>query len=509
MTINWIQIVMAITYMIVLICVGLYMSRRIKSSADYWIGGRAIGPVTTAISYCAAYYSTVAIVGGPPMYYLFGMGYSAFESFLNILLTGFIIFVLFAPKMRAISERVDAVSLSGLLAIRYRSNIVRLLCALVISIMMIPYAMSCVKGIADALTAIAGIPYKVGVLIVISVCFGYLITSGYWGAATVNLIQGLTITLAIIVTAIAILIKAGGITPIVSYMVEEHASTHNTMPGALSWGTLFSYAGVWAFIAFGQPQLTTSFMGLKDNRTLGAVIRVSTVWQIAYFIGTAIIGFGALYLYKGQTFVNIDLIAPSAAADFGGTLSAGIFLCGALAAGFSTVSALVLTSAAAVAKDIYEDYRFNATGKKVDPNNSVKLSRIVTGIVLFVIGAGSLYPLDFVWFLSTMSAGVTGAAFTAPLILGLYWKRATTQGCITAIIGGSILSIVWYFAGLSNIVHSFVPGTMLSFILMVVVSLMTKPAPKEHLDVFFEQGCSQDKINAAINSTSYINQPGL
>ena len=121
---------MALCYMMLLVCVGLYMSRKVKNSSDYWIGGREIGPISTAISYSAAYYSTAAIIGGPPLYYLYGLGYSAMESFLNILLTGFVIFVLFAPKMRAISERVDAVSLSGFMAVRYRSNKIRLICCI-------------------------------------------------------------------------------------------------------------------------------------------------------------------------------------------------------------------------------------------------------------------------------------------------------------------------------------------------------------------------------------------
>lgn len=499
MQISWIQIAMAICYMAMLVCVGLYMSRKVKNSSDYWIGGREIGPISTAISYSAAYYSTAAIIGGPPLYYLYGLGYSAVESFLNIFLTGFVIFVLFAPKMRAISERIDAVSLSGFLAVRYRSNKIRLLCASIIAVMMIPYAISCVKGIGDAMTSIMGIEYHVAVVIIVIVSFAYLVTSGYWGAATVDVIQGLTITLAVVVTAIAILFHTGGITPIVTYMIENHPK-HATLAGGLTWGTLFSYAGVWAFIAFGQPQLTTKFLALKDNRTVGAVMRISTVWQIVYWVGTAIIGMGALYLYKGKEFANIDLIAPSAAADFGGTVAAGIFLCGALAAGFSTVAALVLTSSASVAKDIYEDYRSIATGKTVDPQKSVKLSRFVTGIVLLVIGIGSLYPLDFVWALSTMSAGVMGAAFTAPLILGIYWKRSTTQGCLVAMIGGSILSIIWYFAGLSNIVHSFVPGTVLSLILMIVVSLMTPPMPEKHISVFFDANCDASDIADAIAS---------
>lgn len=504
MEFNWIQIGMAILYMVLLVCVGLYMSRKVKSSTDYWIGGRQIGPVATAISYSAAYYSTVAIIGGPPLYYMYGLGYSSLELFLNVLLTGFVIFVIFAPKIRAVSERINSVSLSGYLAVRFRSNKIRLLCSIIVAIMMIPYAISVVKGIGDAMTAISGIPYEWAVIIVTVVCFGYLTTSGYWGASTVDLIQGFTITVAVLVTAGAVLFKTGGITPIIEY-VAQNEPTKLTLTGGLSWGTIFSYAGVWAFIAFGQPQLITKFMGLRDGRTVSAVIRVSVYWQIIYWIATAIIGVGALYLYQSAEFTNIDLIAPSLAATFGGSIASGLFLCGALAAGFSTVAALVLTSSASIAKDIYEDYRSCENGTIVDPNKSIKLSRIVTGVVLLVVCLGSLRPLDFVWALATMSAGAVGAAFTAPIILGLYWKRATTEGCLAAIVGGSLLSIVWYFVGLSGVVHSFVPGTIFAFILMIIVSKMTKPLPQEHIDVFFEANCSKEKVTTAINSVNRAN----
>ena len=54
MKIGCLQIIMAVIYMGILIGVGLYMSRKVKSSDDFWIGGRQVGPVATALSYGAA-----------------------------------------------------------------------------------------------------------------------------------------------------------------------------------------------------------------------------------------------------------------------------------------------------------------------------------------------------------------------------------------------------------------------------------------------------------------------
>lgn len=497
MQIGWVQIVMAVIYMGILICVGLYMSRKVKSSDDFWIGGRQVGPVATALSYGAAYVSTVAIIGDPPMYYNYGLGYAAFEMMASVFFCCILIFVVFAPKMRALSERLNVVSLSGFLAIRYKSIHFRMLCGGLVSVMMIPYAISAMKGIADAMHAIVGIPYVMGVIIIAAVSFCYLVTAGYWGVSTTDIIQGITIAVSCLLVAVIVITKCGGVTAAVTYMGSV-SPTHIQPSSGLTFAQLFSWAGVWALIVFGQPQLVTKFMGLKDSRTVGTVMRVAVIWEVIFMVSIALIGAAAFKLFGGVPFDNVDAIVPTLVAEHTNKIVSGVFLCGILAAGLSTTVALVLTSSGAVTKDIYEDYYCVKNGWKQSSGKSVKISRIATGVILVVVVIGAIYPPDFIWSLSTMSAGIMGAAFTSPLILGLYWKRATKQGCMAGVIGGSAVSIIWYLAGLTNIVHSFVPGTAVSFLLMVVISLCTPQMEDAHLDVFFEPGCSKEKIQAAI-----------
>lgn len=490
---------MSVLYLLLIVGVGLYMSRRVKSSDDYWVGGREVGPFTTALSYCAAYVSTVAIIGNPPMYYRYGLGFAGFGTASVCFFVACVIFIVLAPKMRALSERLDAVSFPGFMAVRYSSNKLRLVCAVLIAVMMIPYSISAVKGIADALNVVAGVPYAAAVIVLTIVAIFYLVTSGYWGVATTDLIQGIVISVSLLAVAISVLCATGGLSPIVEYMKTDYPG-HLTANSGMSWPALFSYAGVWSFIAFGQPQLIAKFMGLKDARTMGVVIRTGIVWMAVFMISITVLGIGALYLFRGREFENIDMIAPSVVAGYTGPYISGLFLCGILAAGLSTIVALVLTASSAVAKDIFEDYRNAAKDGKNDSAASVRIGRISTGVILVVTAIGALYPPDFVWSLSTMAGGVMGAAFTAPLILGLYWKRATPQGAYAAVVSGAVVSIAWYLAGFTYIVHSFVPGIVVSFVLMYVVSLMTAPMPADHVDVFFEAGCGQEKINEAIAS---------
>ena len=419
MKIGWLQIIMAVIYMGILIGVGLYMSRKVKSSDDFWIGGRQVGPVATALSYGAAYVSTVAIIGDPPMYYNYGLGYAAFEIMISVFFCCILIFIVFAPKMRALSERLNVVSLSGFLAIRYKSNQFRLLCGTLVSVMMVPYAISAMKGIADAMHAIVGIPYAMGVVVIAVVSFCYLVTAGYWGVSTTDIIQGITIAVSCLLVAVIVITKSGGVTAAVTYMGSVSPS-HIQPSSGLTFAQLFSWAGVWALIAFGQPQLVTKFMGLRDSRTVGTVIRVAVVWEIIFMVSIAMIGAAAFKLFRAVPFDNVDAIVPTLVAEHTNAVVSGIFLCGILAAGLSTTVALVLTSSGAVTKDIYEDYYCARSNAKQDSGKSVRISRIATGIILVVVVIGSIYPPDFIWSLGRCQPCLQ-ALWEPPLRLRWFW----------------------------------------------------------------------------------------
>ena len=207
--------------------------------------------------------------------------------------------------------------------------------------------------------------------------------------------------------------------------------SHIQPSSGLTFAQLFSWAGVWALIAFGQPQLVTKFMGLRDSRTVGTVIRVAVVWEIIFMVSIAMIGAAAFKLFGAVPFDNVDAIVPTLVAEHTNAVVSGIFLCGILAAGLSTTVALVLTSSGAVTKDIYEDYYCARSNAKQDSGKSVRISRFATGIILVVVVIGSIYPPDFIWSLSTMSAGV----WEPPLRLRWFWA-STEKGNKTGMHGG-------------------------------------------------------------------------
>lgn len=483
----WFNIGATVLYMLVLVAMGLVMNKKIKNSDDYWVGGRQIGPVVTALSYCAAYYSTVMVIGGPSMIYRNGMAYMMPNMLGATFTTGIVIFIALALKMRVVSERSNSVSLPGFLSVRYESRTIGLIAAALIALLMIPYGVSVLKGIADGFEVLGGIPYKTGVIIITVVSVLYLVSSGYWGVAWTDVVQGILISLGMVILAVYVVVRCGGITEMFTTLTEQYPVKMASPPGVYNniWHCL-SVCWVWQLIAFGQPQLTTKFMGLKDPGTIKTIVRVSVPWIAIFLMCSGLIGLGGLYLY-GDGVANPDRLSPMLAFESGSWLMQALFLIAAVAAGLSTLVALVLTSSAAVTKDIYEDYYIAGKGRKVDGKKSINISRVVTIIVLLVMMYLALEPWDFVWEMSTLAAGTMGAAFTAPIMLGLYWKKATKKGAVAAVVVGALVDIIWYVAGLSDIVHPFLPGMVASFVVMIVVSLFTQPASENVISMFFDK----------------------
>lgn len=485
--ISWVMIAVISIYMLVLIAIGLYMNRKVKNTDDYWVGGRSIGPVVTAMSYCAAYYSTVAVIGGPATVYQYGVAYMMPNLLGATFTTGILIFVLMALKMRVVSERSQAVSLPSFLNVRFESRSVGAIAGVIIAVMMIPYSVSVLKGIADGFNVLAGVPYEVAVVVLSLVSILYLMFSGYWGIAQTDMIQGILIALGMVALCIYVVVSCGGVTELIQGATAADPARMADPPAYYGnmWNCL-SVCWVWQIIAFGQPQLVTKFMGLKDSRTMKTVIRVSVPWIAIFLTCSGLIALGGLYMF-GPDVENPDTISSAMAFASHNVILQALFLIAAVAAGLSTLVALILTASAAITRDLYQDIYLASRGKTIDGKKSIHISRAVTIVILLITMVMTLDPPGLVWEISTMASAGMGSAFFACTLIGMYWKRATKAATIVSMIVGTSVTVIWYVAGLSYLVHPFLPGMVLSVICFVVISLFTQAPTQDTVDMFFKK----------------------
>ena len=160
----------------------------------------------------------------------------------------------------------------------------------------------------------------------------------------------------------------------------------------------------------------------------------------------------------------------------------GLVAAGGLAAAMSTADGLLLAIANAFSHDIYF--------KMIDPRASVLKRLTVARVLLIVIGSAAAYVA------AMRLTGILGAVAWAfdfamsglffPLVLGVWWKRATRSGAVAGMLGG-LISGTWYlyyvgptfmnqtpWLGIDNLRFGII-GASVSLIAMVVVSLLTKP----------------------------------
>jgi cation/acetate symporter len=167
----------------------------------------------------------------------------------------------------------------------------------------------------------------------------------------------------------------------------------------------------------------------------------------------------------------------------------GLVAAGGLAAALSTAAGLLLVIGSAVSHDLY--YRMwnpNATERQ-----RMMLSRIMIGVAICVAGYFGIHPPAFVAQVVAFAFGLAASSFFPIIIMGIFWKRATKEGCIAGMIVGIgftafyILQVnFWkvppWFLGISAEGIGTV-GMIFNFIAIWLVSLVTPPPPQEVQDM--------------------------
>ena len=159
-----IYIVVLTVYLGSLAVIGMIMSSRSKSAGDFAIGGRSVGPWVTALSFVAAYYSSVVIIGGGAFGWRFGLS-TLWVGAGNVLIGTTLAWIILGRRIRRFTENLDAMTLPGFFAGRYGCPSTRIFSAAVTGLFLIVYNVSVLKGMANAFEVLMDLPYWSGVLI--------------------------------------------------------------------------------------------------------------------------------------------------------------------------------------------------------------------------------------------------------------------------------------------------------------------------------------------------------
>jgi SSS family solute:Na+ symporter len=445
-------------YLAVLAAVGIATSRRLKSSADFAIGGRTIGPWVTALSFVAAYFSSVLIIGGGGFGYRFGMA-TLWIGAANVLVGCTLAWIILGKRIRRLTEETGSMTISEFLGKRYRSPSVMIFSGAVIFLFLIIYNVSVVKGMANAIQVLMDLPYWSGVLISGIIIIFYVAVGGYLAVVWTSFLQAWIMIGGLVLLAGVTLVRAGGLAAAVEKLNAIDPGYVHT-PGVWGWAGLVSFCLVVSLGTWGMPQLVIRFYSIKNVK----VLRVGTV---VVTIGGAV----ALLPYMTGAIARIfhpdlaspDLAIPTLTRSMLPPIGGAVFLAGVIAAGMSTFAGVLIITSSSLVRDIIK----GAMGKQLEPKRELSLARLASAVVGAVSIVIALRPPALILVLTAFAWAVIASTNLWPLLFGIYWKRTSPAGTLASMIAGAGTAIVWSALRNPFGVHGFISGIVAAFAVIV------------------------------------------
>ena len=468
-----------VIYLGIMIYVGLRNASKNNSSADFFLGGRKVGPWVTALSAEASDSSAWLLMGLPGLCYLGGVQESIWTA-VGLIVGTYLSWLFVAKPLRKCSITFgDSITIPEFLSNRFKdkSHILSIVSVIFIVLFFTIYTASGFVACAKLFNSVFGLNYHAGLAIGLVVILCYTITGGYTADCTTDFLQGSLIFIAFIVSTLIVVFSIGGVGDSINVFKNFQELAGTELKAFDGMGIISALA--WGLGYFGMPHIIVRFMGIRSNSEVGKARRIGIIWMIISYIGAILIGtLGTVYLKK----FGITLDSVSAETVFSETMKnmypafiAGIFLCAILAASMSTADSQLLAASSAVSQDIFKGLiKKNAEEKEV-----MIISRFTVFLIALIALLLSLNPNSSIFSLVSFAWSGFGGTFGPLILLSLYWKRTTAPGAIAGLICGGITDVVWHYipASVAKIfgLYEILPAFIVCLVVTVIVSLLTKP----------------------------------
>lgn len=491
-----------LVYLIGMLIIGFHYAKKNESSSDFYLGGRTLGPLVTAMSAEASDMSSYLLMGLPGLAYLSGLadvGWTVIGlgvgTYLNWLFT--------AKRLRRYTHATGSFTLPQFFSKRFRDDkyILSAIAAIVIIIFFIPYTASGFAACGKLFSSLFGMNYMAAMIISAVVIVAYTTAGGFLAASMTDFIQSIIMTAAILFVLVFSTVSAGGIDAVAENAKSlpgyfSLTSTYNEVSGNGEPYTLLHIITTvsWGLGYFGMPHILLRFMAIDDENNLKLSRRVASIWVvIAMFfavaigvVGRGLSNTGLIAQLSGNNTETVIVRVADLLSHYGvvPALMAGLILSGILASTMSTADSQLLAASSSVSENLLRE----KLGLKISEKKSMLAARItvliisVLGIIIARNPDSSVFGIvSFAW------AGF-GASFGPVVICALFWKRTTLAGAVSGMVAGGATVFIWKYlvkpiGGVFG-VYELLPAFIVAIAVIFVVSLCTKEPAKEIQDEF-------------------------
>lgn len=504
-----------IAYLSAMVVIGIVYSKKNNDVGDFYLGGRKLGPLVSAMSAEASDMSSYLLMGLPGLAYLSGcaeVGWTAIGLAIGTYLNWLIV----AKRLRVYSQKTSSITIPDFFSNRYKDNSKVLIgiAAAIILIFFVPYTASGFSACGKLFNSLFGWNYHAAMIISAIIIILYTSLGGFLAASFTDLIQSIVMTIALAILVVFGIKTAGGIDAVADNAKSignylSFTSTQVVNDAGEFEKTSFGFIPIvstlaWGLGYFGMPHILLRFMAAGDKNKIKTSRRIASVWVvvamgIAIFIGiigralTANGKIGELFTSSSSETVVVKMADLLSKSGVIAAIAAGLIFAGILACTMSTSDSQLLAASSSMSENLLKGvFKVKMSDKtSMLAARAVLLIIAVLGIILAWDQDSSVFRVvSFAW------AGF-GATFGPVMLTSLFWKRSNKFGAIAGMIVGGIMVFVWKFVvrpmGGALDIYELLPAFIAALAAIVIVSLATKAPEKEITDEF-------DAVKAEMNA---------
>lgn len=509
-------LVTILVYLGGMIAIGIVFSKKNKDVGDFYLGGRKLGPLVSAMSAEASDMSSYLLMGLPGLAYLCGAAEVGWTA-IGLAAGTYLNWLFVAKRLRIYSQKTSSITLPDFFSDRYHDDkgMLNGIAAVIILIFFVPYTASGFSACGKLFGSLFGWDYHVAMIVSAIIIIAYTGMGGFLAASFSDLIQSIVMTLALIVIVCFGISTAGGWDAVMDnakalpdYLhmtVTRAANGDGTFTTGVSYGFLPIVSTLaWGLGYFGMPHILLRFMAIGDENKVRISRRIASIWVVLAMGVAIVIGFIGNQLTQNGT---IDALNTSAESEtiiiqiatvlskhnFLAALVAGLIFAGILACTMSTADSQLLAASSSMSENLLK----GVFKIKLSEKQSMLVARVVL-VAIAILGVLLAWDADSSVFrvVSFAWAGF-GATFGPVMLTALFWKRSNKWGALSGLVVGGVMIFVWKFLvrplGGAWDIYELLPAFILALIAIVVVSLATGEPDKKVYDEF-------DVVNAQMKA---------
>lgn len=490
-------------YIMILILTGWYFNKRQQTLSDFWLAGKSAGTVSIGFSSAASWLTAGALLAVTGFFILLGMG--SVWGFVAPNIIALFVIAFFVKKIK----NLPSITQPELLELRY-GHYLRIPVAVIITVVMILFAVADIKGFAMVLEIFYGVSPVYSALIVGLAVAVYVTLGGLSAVIATDVIQFLFLAAFVLIMAVVVMSGASAASGIPAFelMTSMPDSWWNPMSIGMPMVLIFILAIVPGWITEQDPW--QKVWAAKNARSARNGMFLGSLLVTVVFGGCAVMAVGLNTIYPEIAKAGFPAgmaKAEPALLSFIMALETPDFLLALCAVGLATAAmsctdTFAASGASCLSRDIYQRY--------LHPDATMKEMRRVNRVsVLLIVGFATLGSFFIQSIIEAIHVAtfIASASYFFALMGGLYWKRATCAGAGAAMGTGFVLQVVFVAIDMVKtppmgpvfletihpalMSHGVIVAMAASGLVFICVSLVTEPSEKIRLAPFFRDEAEQ------------------